>query len=209
MHQGIYGMNHKALLNLIPIAVVAAIVGGSLLQQWQRSQANRPDYDQGTKVTQPQGTVNGADQIQVPQTEIWQLVRVTDGDTIVVKQGMKEEKIRFCGIDAPEQAQPLGDKSTAYLSQLLSEANGKIGIVPVERDRYGRLVAEVFVLGTPEKFVQEELLKAGMAYVYPQYVDGCWNGTAMKAAEAIGQEQKAGVWSGNYQKPWEFRKQRS
>jgi endonuclease YncB( thermonuclease family) len=79
--------------------------------------------------------------------------------------------------------------------------------VPVERDHYNRLVAEVFVLGTEEKSVQQEMLTAGMAYVYPKYVNGCWNGEAMKLAEAIGKEQKLGVWSGSYQKPWDYREQ--
>jgi len=121
--------------------------------------------------------------------------------------GNQEEKIRLCGIDAPEKAQPLGSQSTAFLSKLVNEAPDKIGILPVERDRYGRLVTEVFVLGKVEKSVQTEMLTTGMAYVYPQYVDSCWNGDVMKRAEAIGQEQKAGVWAGNYQKPWEFRRQ--
>jgi len=61
--------------------------------------------------------------------------------------GNQEEKIRLCGIDAPEKAQPLGSQSTAFLSKLVNEAPDKIGILPVERDRYGRLVTEVFVLG--------------------------------------------------------------
>jgi micrococcal nuclease len=71
------------------------------------------------------------------------------------------------------------------------------------------MVAEVFILGAQEKLIQEELLSAGMAYVYPQYVGRCWNGGNYGAAEAIAQEKKAGVWSGEpLQKPWEFRRVR-
>lgn len=201
-------MKNKALLNLLPIVVLVMMGGILLYQQHQRTQAARPSYEAPIEVKQPQGTINAADQIQIPQTEVWQLVSVTDGDTIVVKQGLKEEKIRFCGIDAPEKSQPLGDQSTAYLQGIMNQAKGEVGIAPVDRDRYGRLVAEVFVLGETEKFVQQEMLMAGMAYVYPQYVNGCWNGEAMKLAEAIGQEEKVGVWSGDYQRPWEFRRQR-
>jgi len=200
-------MNHKALLNLLLIGIVLAVSGTLLMHFWQAQQASRPDYDLPAAVGQPSGTMNGAKPRQMPQTETWQLARVTDGDTIVVKQGNQEEKIRLCGIDAPEKAQPLGSQSAAFLTKLLNEAPDKIGIVPVERDRYGRLVAEVVVLGKEEKSVQAELLMQGMAYVYPQYVDSCWNGDVMKRAEAIGQEQKAGVWAGNYQKPWDYRKQ--
>ncbi|MDV2997641.1 MAG: hypothetical protein N4J56_007346 [Chroococcidiopsis sp. SAG 2025] len=34
--------------------------------------------------------------------ESWQVVRVSDGDTITVTQGDRKEKIRFCGVDANE-----------------------------------------------------------------------------------------------------------
>lgn len=201
-------MKHKSLLNLLPIVVILTIVATTLLHHWQDQQASRPGYD-APAVEQPGGIVNGASSRQMPQTEVWQLSRVTDGDTIVVRQGSREEKIRLCGIDAPEKAQPMGEQSTAFLTQLVNEAPDKIGIVPVEHDRYGRLVAEVFVLGKEEKSVQAEMLMQGMAYVYPQYVGDCWNGEVMKRAEAIGQEQKAGVWSGNYQRPWDYRKQKA
>ncbi len=214
-------MKFKALINLLPIVAIGAILATIGYQFWQTTQATRPDYDTPSEGSaelldgdnqpnrprqspeQPAGVVTEAKQIQVPQTEVWQLVRVTDGDTIVVRQGSREEKIRFCGIDAPEQEQPLGQESKAYLEQLLSSQN--VGIVPVERDRYGRMVAEVFVLGTEEKFVQQEMLTSGMAYVYPQYVDGCWNGQQMKMAEAIAQKAHRGVWAGNHQKPWDYR----
>lgn len=175
---------------LIGIALIAGTIAYAAWQDSRRSTGSlSPDVS------------------ELPQTETWLVVRVSDGDTIVVGRNGQEEKIRLCGVDAPEKDQPLDDQSKNYLTQLLSEQNGEVGIVPVERDRYGRLVAEVFLLGEPEKLVQEELLKAGMAYVYPQYVDGCWNGAVMKAAEAIGQSQQVGVWSGDYQKPWEFRQQ--
>ena len=47
-----------------------------------------------------------------------ELVRVTDGDTIVVSDILGEERIRFCGIDAPEHDQPTGDQATALLENL-------------------------------------------------------------------------------------------
>ena len=202
-------MKNRPVLNLLPVAIVLTISGTMLLHYWQDQQASRPSYDSPAAVEQPSGTMNGANQRQMPETETWQLSRVTDGDTLVVKQGSKEEKIRLCGIDAPEKDQPMGEQSAAFLTRLVNEAPDKIGILPVERDRYGRLVAEVFVLGQEEKSVQAEMLTSGMAYIYPQYVDGCWNGAVMKRAEAIGQEQKAGVWAVNYQKPWDYRKQKS
>jgi endonuclease YncB( thermonuclease family) len=140
-----------------------------------------------------------------PVTEYWQAGEVIDGDTFIVHQGQTTEKIRLCGIDAPEAEQPLGAEAEALVRSLVE--GKEVGIVAVERDQYERQVAEVFIPGSGEEetFVQQELLMAGLAYVYPEYVDGCPNGEVMKMAEAIAQENKVGVWSGNYQRPWEYR----
>jgi micrococcal nuclease len=107
----------------------------------------------------------------------------------------------------------LGEQSRAYLELLLAANDrGEVEVVPIEQDRYGRTVAEVFVM--PDKsnqageeiHINSEMLMAGMAYVYPQYVDGYPNGATLKRAEVMGQEAKVGVWSGEYERPWEYRK---
>jgi micrococcal nuclease len=131
---------------------------------------------------------------------------VHDGDTLRVTLNGKELKIRLCGIDAPESSQPLGEQSRDYLESLL--VSGQVIVVPVEKDRYGRTVAELFLpsqQGGEEMHINSEMLMAGMAYVYPQYVDGCPNGDVLKRAEAVGQEAKVGVWAGKHQRPWEYR----
>lgn len=152
----------------------------------------------------------------VANSETWQIIEgsIHDGDTFraskLANGWQSDVGIRLCGIDAPELAQPLGTASRDYLKQLLAQApRGQVQIVPVETDFYGRLVAEVFVV--PEDEAEEEIhissamLMAGMAYVYPNYVDGCPNGNVMKRAEVIGQEAKLGVWSDKFQRPWEYR----
>lgn len=136
---------------------------------------------------------------------------VYDGDTLRVGRDGQELKIRLCGIDAPERDQSLGIESRDYLRALLDQnPQGKVIIVPVEEDQYGRTVAELFLWpdddASREISINSEMLMAGMAYVYPQYVDGCPNGEVFKQAETIGQEAKAGVWAGNNQRPWEYRR---
>ncbi len=64
----------------------------------------------------------------VPQTaeereyERWNLKEgsIYDGDTLRVVRGDEEQKIRFCGIDAPERDQELGIESRDYLRSLRS-----------------------------------------------------------------------------------------
>ena len=53
--------------------------------------------------------------------EVWQVKEnsIYDGDTLRVKRGDEELKIRFCGIDAPEKKMPMGIE---YRDHLRSEA---------------------------------------------------------------------------------------
>ncbi|MHC5719609.1 MAG: thermonuclease family protein, partial [Nostoc sp.] len=54
-------------------------------------------------------------------------------------------------------------------------------------------------------FNSEQVL-VGLAVVYPQYVKKCPNGDVFLRAEAIAQSRHLGVWSGNFEKPWNYRK---
>ncbi len=140
----------------------------------------------------------------------WQVVRVSDGDTIAVRQGQREMKIRFCGIDANESKQEGGQEAKAYLKKLLDQTEGRVMITPIETDRYKRTVAEVFITlkDGSEQFIQEEMLKAGMARAYPQYISSCPNKDAILKAEQIGKQNRVGIWANpNSIPPWEWRKQ--
>jgi|GEM_PF-1235865 len=141
-------------------------------------------------------------------SEQWQVIRVSDGDTIVVRQmDGQEKKLRFCGIDAPEKSQPLGKESKANLQKLVDEVDGTVMITPIESDRYGRTVAEIFSSKNGiEKSLNSEQLSSGNAYLYKQYAGKCPNKLSFESAEAIAQSGHLGVWSGNFEKPWDYRK---
>lgn len=199
----------KQVVNWIPVVVVLTIAVISV-QQWQNSQAAKPDYNNSNPTFQGVAPKPG-------QSEFWDVVKVSDGDTITVRSNGKEDRIRFCGIDAPEVShdgklgQPFGNESREKLRSLISAAGNQVIVYPAERDRYGRLVAEVFVSagkGTEEeKFLNYEMVRAGMAYHYAKYSDRCPNGKDfLVQAEQEAQAKRLGVWSGNYQKPWDFRK---
>lgn len=137
----------------------------------------------------------------------WQVVKVTDGDTINVHRGGQELRIRFCGIDAPETKQALGPESTALLRQLIDSSDGQVQIAPVQTDRYGRMVAEVW--SNEVGLLNAELVEQGMAFVYDRYVSGCPSREAIEASSDLAQRQKLGVWSvAAFQKPWDWRSAR-
>src|SRR5437773_10718208 len=69
------------------------------------------------------------------------VVGISDGDTITVMHHGRAEKIRFYGIDCPENGQPFSSRAEQFTSRL---AFGKeVKVSAKGKDRYGRTVADV------------------------------------------------------------------
>src|SRR5438093_5837945 len=79
------------------------------------------------------------------------VVRVVDGDTIYVDLGSRPEKVRYIGIDTPEIGPPIrrlqpGGREAAEVNRTLVEGKRvRLELDARERDRYGRLLAYVYV----------------------------------------------------------------
>ncbi len=75
---------------------------------------------------------------------------------------------------------------------------------------YGRSVAEVWI-DAPQRgkeLVQSLMVVKGMAYAYEQYKDDCPTWEGVKSAQDSAKQMRLGVWSGNYQEPWAYRRQK-
>jgi micrococcal nuclease len=78
--------------------------------------------------------------------------RVVDGDTawFTLDDGTRE-KVRFIGVDAPEsttQHEPFGKEAAAFTGRVLTAGKAVALQIDVdERDRYGRLLAYVWLSG--------------------------------------------------------------
>jgi micrococcal nuclease len=79
------------------------------------------------------------------------VARVVDGDTIVVRAGSRDEKVRLVGIDTPESVKPrtpvqcFAKEASARTTALLPSGTRVRLVRDVEaRDRYGRLLAYVY-----------------------------------------------------------------
>ena len=89
-------------------------------------------------------------------------IGIIDGHTIKVLSADKEQiLVRIAFIDAPEKGQPFGERAKEALSKLVFDK--EVELSPHTIDRYGRLVARVFV---SNQDVGLELLKAGLCWVY-------------------------------------------
>ena len=137
-----------------------------------------------------------------PASPIIGRASVIDGDTIEIRG----QRIRLFGIDAPEGRQTCTDaKGAAYrCGQKAAQAldyrisDGVVTCEPKDRDRYGRIVAVCRAYG--------EDLSAGMtglgwALAFRRY------STQYVPAEELAERRKAGMWSGEFMPPWEFRAQ--
>ena len=199
-------MKEKFVEVIVTGIAIAGIASFFLWQNHQREIANSPSYE-GDKpeIARP---IRSED----TQYKICETTKVSDGDTIAVDCDGEKLKLRFCGIDAPELSQPLGAESKALMSELVE--GKQVVIRPIEIDRYGRTIAEVEVKGDRKGsngeyeilFVGGEMVSAGMAYHYKQFSGNCPNREVIVSAENEAKSKKIGVWDGDYQKPWDYRK---
>jgi micrococcal nuclease len=97
------------------------------------------------------------------------VVRVVDGDTIRVKLGDdRVERVRYIGVNAPELhhprkgEEPGGRQAAAVNRQLVDGRRVRLELDVRLRDRYGRLLAYVWV---DDVMVNAELVSLGYAQV--------------------------------------------
>jgi micrococcal nuclease len=94
------------------------------------------------------------------------LVRVIDGDTVVLTIEGVSTHTRLCGIDAAEAKTPMGPPATAILKSLLEGQT--LGVVVVGKDLYRRTVGSIYIQSTAGQKVsiQAAMAKTGLAYYY-------------------------------------------
>lgn len=127
------------------------------------------------------------------------VVGVTDGDTLKVRCGEAPQAVvRLAEIDAPEKAQPWGERSRQHLASLCFEKQAEV--LPLTTDRYGRTVARVSCAGHD---ASGEQVQAGMAWAFTRYLKD----PAIKTAEAKARAERVGLWvDASPVPPWEWRK---
>jgi micrococcal nuclease len=140
----------------------------------------------------------------VGEIERARVVRVVDGDTIIVDRGRGDERLRYIGIDTPEEA--LGGTPREFLAEEATAANERlVGGREVllerdlsEHDRFDRLLRYVWVEDATQPtgllLVNLALVAAGYAQVatFPpdvRYVDHYLD------AQRRARDQGLGLWA--------------
>jgi endonuclease YncB( thermonuclease family) len=127
---------------------------------------------------------------------------ITDGDTIHALVKGRDMEVRLADVDAPERDQPHGWASKL---QLLDLVRGKhVVLEPRDVDRYGRVVAKVWV---GDLDVNRELVKRGAAWFYPEYAED----ETLYYDEQRARAATLGLWSlpaDQRVEPWEWRRRK-
>jgi endonuclease YncB( thermonuclease family) len=136
-------------------------------------------------------------------TEEATVVRVVDGDTIVIDRGAGQERVRYIGIDTPEAVRPsfpvewMGPEATAANRALVEGRRIILERDVSEVDTFGRLLRYIWVAepSSPSGWllVNRELLARGYAQVstYPpdvKYVE------LFLAAQRAARDAGVGLW---------------
>lgn len=130
---------------------------------------------------------------------IGSVVGVADGDTLtILVSGRNQIKVRLAEIDAPERAQPFGQRSKQSLSDLCF---GKDAVLQkTDTDRYGRTVAKVHCAGID---ANAEQIRVGLAWAYRKYL----HNQSLLDLENEARTAKRGLWvDSDPLPPWDYRK---
>lgn len=124
------------------------------------------------------------------------VIKISDGDTIVVLSGKEQTKVRLYGIDAPEKKQDYGQKSKQFLASLI--AGQVLEVEPKGKDRYKRTLGIIHHKGQD---INAQMVLNGYAWAYVKY------SRIYVDQESLARENKHGLWqSSDPTPPWEWRK---
>ena len=129
-----------------------------------------------------------------------QELKVVDGDTI----HLNGEKIRFKGIDTPELKQTCLKEGIQNLCGVAAKqiligkiGNNKVECISEGKDQYKRILAECFV---NNESLSSYLVRSGYAFAYRKY------SKTFIPDEDYARINKLGMWSMEFDYPWDYRK---
>lgn len=180
------------------------IIGGAFTvgTKWSANETNAASAVASQEESEDVASSTEEETNETPQSrELFDVVKVIDGDTITIKLGGKNETVRLIGLDTPETSDPrtgvqcFGKEATAKLKAVIGkrvsiEKDAGEG----ERDKYDRLLA--YVYSEEGLFLNKYLIEQGYAYEYT-YDDPYKYQKEFKAAQADAKAKQRGLWAPN------------
>jgi len=126
------------------------------------------------------------------------VVRVVDGDTIIVFHQGENVRVRLLGIDTPETVKPdhpvefMGPEASEFSNEFLEESVCRLRFDRRRIDQYGRWLAYVYV---DDVMLNEELVRQGLARVSVYPGDSTSIERQLRKAEEEAKTNGRGIWS--------------
>jgi micrococcal nuclease len=137
--------------------------------------------------------------LSTSHAEIYKVKRVIDGDTLLLING---ERVRLIGVDTPETKHPqkpvqyFGREAYLFTKQMVDGKEARFEFERQKRDRYGRLLAYVYLLdGT---FLNAEIIKQGYGFAYTRFPFKYME--EFRRYEREAKENRRGLWGQSDQK---------
>jgi micrococcal nuclease len=112
--------------------------------------------------------LGGGKLVGATRSDAARVVRVVDGDTVVVRTGGHDERVRYIGVDTPESVKPgtpvqcFAKAASAANRRLVQGQEVRLVLDSETRDGYGRTLAYVY-RKSDGLFVNAELVRRGYA----------------------------------------------
>jgi len=128
----------------------------------------------------------------------YKVVRVVDGDTIVIRYNGKYEKVRFLCVNTPESVHPdekqnipMGKVASRYTQKKVTGKYVGLEFESYKRGNYGRLLAYVFV---DRKNINLDLVRQGLSPYYTKYGKSQKYDAEFRASERQARKEKLNIW---------------
>lgn len=135
------------------------------------------------------------------ENNLYEVVRVVDGDTVILNIDGNKTRVRLIGIDTPESVAKdksrnvkEGKVASNYTKRLLENKRVRLEYDDEKHDVYDRQLGYLFL---DDEFINEKLLKEGMAKLYTKTTNQKYS-ERLKKAEQYAKDNKKGFWKDFY-----------
>lgn len=133
-------------------------------------------------------------------TLYYPVVRVVDGDTIVLRE---IGKVRLIGVNTPETKDPrrpvqyFGKEASAFLTKLLNGKKVRLEYDQQRKDKFQRTLAYVYL--EDQTLINAKIIEDGYGFAFTRYPFQKME--SFRALEKKAQESKRGLWAATHSAP--------